>query len=287
MELRWLAWSFGKRELRKKEEPRAISRIPSGWQPKRTHLNFVGSCSFLSSVPCCCCCYKVTSVVSDLVRPHGRQPTRLHCPWDSPGKNTGVGCHFLLQCMKVRSESEVAQSWPTLCDPMDCSPPGSSIHWILQARVLEWGAIAFSTVPRYCSMLLFLNSDPVSWYFPWHSLCTSPTRLLAIPNALQTSLRVWPWLFSLPGMALLLISAWLAPFPPPGLCLHVDSSGWSIFATFLNGINNYPLPQYFQSPFPWFIFHSPYFTIFHSLFCIILIFYCLSENRRAEIWERR
>ena len=63
---------------------------------------------------------------------------------DSPGKNTGVGCHFLLQCMKVKSESEVAQSCPTLCDPMDCSPPGSSVHGIFQAKVLEWGAIAFS-----------------------------------------------------------------------------------------------------------------------------------------------
>ena len=63
-------------------------------------------------------------------------------PWDSPGKNTGVGCHFLLQCMKVKSESEVTQSCLTLCDPMDCSPPGSSIHGIFQARVLEWGAIA-------------------------------------------------------------------------------------------------------------------------------------------------
>ena len=72
------------------------------------------------------------------------QPTRFPCPWDSPGKNTGVGCHFLLQCMKVKSESEVTQSCPTLSDPMDCSLPGSSIHGIFQARVLEWGAIAFS-----------------------------------------------------------------------------------------------------------------------------------------------
>ena len=63
---------------------------------------------------------------------------------DSPGKNTGVGCHFLLQCMKVKSESEVAQSSPTLSGPMDCSPPGSSIHGIFQARILDWGAIAFS-----------------------------------------------------------------------------------------------------------------------------------------------
>ena len=67
------------------------------------------------------------------------------CPWDSPGKNTGVGCHFLLQCRQVKSVSEVAQSCPTLSDPMDCSLPGSSVHGIFQARVLEWGAIAFST----------------------------------------------------------------------------------------------------------------------------------------------
>ena len=78
------------------------------------------------------------------MQPHREQPTRLLHPWDSPGKNTGVGCHFLLQCMKVKSESEVAQSCPTLSDPMDCSLPGSSAHGIFQARVLEWGAIAFS-----------------------------------------------------------------------------------------------------------------------------------------------
>ena len=97
-----------------------------------------------SSIACCCCCCYVTSVVSDSVRPHRRQPIRLPCPWDSPGKNTGVGCHFLLQCMKVKSESEVTQSCPTPSDPMDCSLPGSSVHGIFQARVLEWGAIVFS-----------------------------------------------------------------------------------------------------------------------------------------------
>ena len=81
--------------------------------------------------------------MSDSVQPHRRQPTRPRRPWDSPGKNTGVGCYFL-QCMKVKSESEVSQSCPTLSDPMDCSLPGSSVHGIFQARVLEWGAIAFS-----------------------------------------------------------------------------------------------------------------------------------------------
>ena len=79
-----------------------------------------------------------------LYDPHGLQPTRLLRPWDSPGNNTGVGCHFLLQCMKVASESEVAQSCPTLSNPMDCSLPDSSIHGIFQATVLEWGAIAFA-----------------------------------------------------------------------------------------------------------------------------------------------
>ena len=88
----------------------------------------------------------------DSVRPGRLQPTRLPRPWDSPGKNTGVGCHFLLQCMKVKSESEVAQSCPTLRDPMDCSLSGSSLHGIFQARVLEWGAIAFSV---YMSLIIF------------------------------------------------------------------------------------------------------------------------------------
>ena len=92
----------------------------------------------------CCCCCQVTSVMSDSVRPHRRQPTRLPRPWDSPGKNTGMGCHFLLQCMKVKSENEVAQSCWTHSNPMDCILPGSSVHGIFQARVPEWGAIAFS-----------------------------------------------------------------------------------------------------------------------------------------------
>ena len=90
--------------------------------------------------------------MSDSVQPHRWQPTRLPHPWDSPGKNTGVDCHFLLQCMKVKSESEVAQSCPTLSDPMDCSLPGFSAHGIFQARVLEWVAIAFSTRTLYINI---------------------------------------------------------------------------------------------------------------------------------------
>ena len=108
----------------------------------------------------CCCCCKVPSVVSDSVWPQRRQPTRLPCPWDSPGKNTGVACHFLLQCMKVKCESEVTQvvylkvtqSCPTPRDPMDGSPPGSSVHGIFQARVLEWGAIAFSVTHTHTTL---------------------------------------------------------------------------------------------------------------------------------------
>ena len=82
--------------------------------------------------------------MSDSVRPHRWQPIQLHRPWDSPGKKTGACCHYLLQCIKVKSESEITQSCPTLSDPLDCSLPGSSTRGIFQARVLEWVAIAFS-----------------------------------------------------------------------------------------------------------------------------------------------
>ena len=92
------------------------------------HCIFLLPFSKIRYLCCCCCC--VTSVVSDSMRPQRRQPTRLPCPWDSPGKNTGVGCHFLLQCMKVKSESEVAQACPTLHDPRDCSLPCSSYRCV-------------------------------------------------------------------------------------------------------------------------------------------------------------
>ena len=88
-------------------------------------------------------------------------------PWDSPGKHTGVGCHFLLQCIKVKSESEGAQSCPTLCDPMDCSLPGSSVHGISQARVLEWGAITFSDHSILLLLLLLSRFSRVR-------LCATP-----------------------------------------------------------------------------------------------------------------
>ena len=95
--------------------------------------------------------------MSDSVRRHRWQPTRLPRPWDSPGKNTGAGCHFLLQCIKVKSESEVDQSCLTLSDPMDCSLPGSSVHGIFQARVLEWGAISFSEGSQSPKMQQLIN----------------------------------------------------------------------------------------------------------------------------------
>ena len=100
--------------------------------------------------------------MSDSLQPHRRQPIRLLRPWDSPGKNTGVGCHFLLQCMKVGSEKEVAQSCPTLSDPTDCSPPGPSVRGSCQARVLEWGAIAFSGLVLYRPLSSCLPSSPPS-----------------------------------------------------------------------------------------------------------------------------
>ena len=107
--------------------------------------------------------------MSDPVRPQRRQPTSLPCPRDSPGKNTGVACHFLLQCMKVKSEREVAQLCPTLSDPVDYSLPGSSIHGVFQARVLEWGAIAFSRqtfVVKVISLLFNILSRLVIIFLP-------------------------------------------------------------------------------------------------------------------------
>ena len=114
------------------------------------------------------------------MRPHRRQPTRLPRPWDLPGKNTGVGCHFLLQCMKGKSENEVAQSCPTLRDPMDCSLPGSSIHGIFQARVLEWDAIAFSgkfTLPHLKSTFVLRSLSELlhslsTWFPHGSSFCS-------------------------------------------------------------------------------------------------------------------
>ena len=116
--------------------------------------------------------------MSNSVRPHRRQPTRLSCPWDSPGKNTGVGCHFLLQCMKVKSESEVTQSCPTLSDPMDCSPPGPSIHGIFQARVLSLHLKSLLTFIRKLAFVLLS-----ALVFPLYFL-TSVTFTLNILRAL-------------------------------------------------------------------------------------------------------
>ena len=104
--------------------------------------------------------------MSKSVGPHRQQPTRLHHPWDSPGKNTGVGCHFLLQCMKVKSESEVAQSCLTLSDPMDWSPPGSSVLGIFQARVLEWVSIDYILFH-----LVFTSAQLVQFTQPCPTIC--------------------------------------------------------------------------------------------------------------------
>ena len=127
------------------------------------------------------------------MRPHRRQPTRLLCPWDSPGKNTGVGCHFLLQCMKVKIESEVAQSCPTLSGPMDCSLAGSSVHGIFQARVLEWGAIAFSSSD---TTYLEIVSDsqvkgPVPQGCPHPSLWYNRSEVPITPSSSLINLLKW------------------------------------------------------------------------------------------------
>ena len=135
--------------------------------------------------------------MADSVQPHRRQPIRLTRPWDSPGKNTGVGCHFLLQCMQVKSESEVAQLRPALSDPMDCNLPGSSTHGIFQARGLEWGAIAFSG--------LVAQSCPILWT-PW---------TIAYQAPLSTGFFRQEYCSGL-------------PFPPPGDCPHPEIKPMSL-----------------------------------------------------------
>ena len=162
------------------------------------------------------------------MQPQRRQPTRLLCPWDSPGKNTGVGCHFLLQCMKVKSESEVAQLCPTPSDPMDCSLPGSPVHGIFQARVLEWGAIAFPyhlakylpahemDMPRLLNVQVTLNS--------WHTKYTSIPLLFHSGKHMRTNLvqsdSATPWTTARQAPLSTGFSRqeyWSGlPFPPPG-----------------------------------------------------------------------
>ena len=116
------------------------------------------------------------------VRPHRCQPTRLPHPWDSPGNNTGVGFHFLLQCTKVKSESEVAQLCPTPSDPMDCSLPGSSVHGIFQARVLEWVSIAFSNMLSRLVITFLPRSKRllISWL-------QSPSAVILEPSKIKSA----------------------------------------------------------------------------------------------------
>ena len=109
--------------------------------------------------------------MSDSLQPHRWQPTRLLCPWDSPGKNTGVGCHFLLQCMKVKSESEVAQSCPTLSDPMDCSLQSMAPRSMGFSRQEYWSGVPLPS-PRRGWMCLKGITGPTS---SWPSQSTVPT----------------------------------------------------------------------------------------------------------------
>ena len=168
--------------------------------PKLVHDNV--NLFINSTVHSCMLCRhrrcQVASVVSDSVRPHRRQPTRLPGPWDSPGKNPGVGCHFLLQCRKVKSESEVTQSYPTLPDPMYCSLPGSFAHGIFQARVLERAAIAFSAcllsrVQLFVTLWTVAHKTPLSVGFSrqeyWSGLPFPPLGIFPTQGSNQSLLH--------------------------------------------------------------------------------------------------
>ena len=148
--------------------------------------------------------------MSDSVLPPWRRPIRLHRPWDFPGKNTGAGCHFLLQCRKVKSESEVAQSCPTLSDPMDCSLTGSSNHGIFQAWVLEWGAITRPinfhnsniSSKTVSSTSLFIRWKYTSlWYFQYLWNLKNCFRCKRYPGDLLfhfSAFRFWIWESKIP-----------------------------------------------------------------------------------------
>ena len=159
------------------------------WSPAHSFLghSLPGGSALTWVIEAAAAAAAVSSVVSDSVWPHRRQPTRLPRPWDSPGKNTGVGCHFLLQCMKVKSEREVAQSCLTLHNPIDCSPPGSSVHGIFQARVLEWVSIAFSDLPvqQYLNSLILEHTS-------WISILFSSSVTLRHSSAYNTNTS-YPW----------------------------------------------------------------------------------------------
>ena len=146
--------------------------------------------------------------------PPRRQPTRLPRPWDSPCRNTGVGCHCLLQCMKVRSESEVAQSCPSLSDPMDCSPPGSPVPGILQARALEWAAWP-SPMSHQCGLVSLLVQH--SWAVPsqLYQVCARSCPTLVTLRTGPTSL-LCPWNFTGKNTCV----GCYFPLPDPGIKLH-------------------------------------------------------------------
>ena len=153
--------------------------------------------------------------MSDFVWPHRRQPTRLPRPWDSPGKNTGVGCHFLFQCLKVKSESEVAQSCPPLSDPMDNSLPGSSMHRIFQARVwsgvpLPSSASQLSEAKSYFLIVLILHSSvTISGGGCGRWLPPALSHILPTPAPQH-----------LPGRKWLMAAGWLVLF-------HLYLEGWN------------------------------------------------------------
>ena len=129
--------------------------------------------------------------MSDPVWPHRRQPIRLPRPWDSPGKNTGVGCHFLLQCMKVKSESEVAQSCPTLCDPTDYT-----VHGIFQARILEWVASPFSRGSSQCRDWTQVSCIACGFFTSWATREALPS-IIAVTRSYNFMLPCeLPWLIS-------------------------------------------------------------------------------------------
>ena len=140
----------------------------------------------------CVCVYVSCLVMSDSLQPHGQEPSRLLCPWNFPGKNTGVGSHFLsrgsswpsdqpgspagLLLAVAAAAAASLQSCPTLCDPIDGSPPGCPIPGILQARTLEWVAISFSSAWKWKVKVKSLSRVQLS-ATPWTAAYQAPPSM--------------------------------------------------------------------------------------------------------------
>ena len=169
----------------------------------------------------------------DSMQPHRWQPTRLLCPWDSLGKNTGVDCQFLLQCMHAKS----LQSCPTLCNPIDGSPPGSPVLGILQERILEWVAISFSNAWKWKVKVKSLSCvrlcDPMDCSLPGSSVCGIFQARVLEWGSIAFSAHDGTTCFKANLICLLCVRCWAKPFTSM-ILIWSSKTTWNDSSYFIN-----------------------------------------------------